>query len=66
MSIVLSMIVLLSMVLAACTSPATTEAPVVDEPTEEVVVEEPTEEVTEEPAAPAFEGVTVQILACLF
>ena len=59
MSIVLSIIVLLSMVLAACTSPATTEAPVVDEPTEEVV-EEPTEEVTEEPAGPAFEGVTVQ------
>ena len=60
MSIVLSVFVLLSILLSACTTPATTEAPVVDEPTEEVVAEEPTEEVIEEPAAPAFEGVTVQ------
>lgn len=59
MSIVLSVFVLMSILLSACTTPAT-EAPVVEEPTEEVVVEEPTEEVTEEPAAPAFEGVTVQ------
>ncbi len=41
MSIVLSVFVLLSILLSACTTPATTEVPVVDEPTEEVVAEDP-------------------------
>lgn len=58
MSIVLSIIMLLSIVLSACTAPAT-EAPVVEE-TEEVVVEETEEVVEETEAPPAFEGVTVQ------
>jgi ABC-type glycerol-3-phosphate transport system substrate-binding protein len=58
MSVVLSIILLLSFVITACTpaTPEPTEPPV--EPTEEVV--EPTDEVTEEPAAPAFDGVNVQ------
>ena len=61
MSIVLSILVLASMLLAACTTatPTPTEE-MTEEPTEEVMTEEPTEEMTEEPAAPAFEGVTVQ------
>lgn len=62
MSILLSVFVLLSMVLGACTTatPEATEAPT-EEMTEEMT-EEPTEEMTEEAteAAPAFEGVTVQ------
>lgn len=47
----LAILVVFSLVLAACQSSATTEAPVAEEPTEEVVTEEPTEEMTEEPTA---------------